>query len=200
MLLPFFFLPPPFSTHLAIFLFQITLGLSASLGSLLAGLLLAHLRRHLLVSRLLCQVSLLLSASVFLTFALLPFDILSKPPLLLIASSVLGLAWGVHRTGKRVLVWRSFRSRFLLADSALQTSQAVPLILIFCLASLQPRYAAFASTTSLIISFLLLLLLPGNKKAQRRCKEKLGAVIKMESSKEDVFDKICQKKTAPDLT
>ena len=173
----------------AILFLQVTLGLASSLGSLLAGTLLTSLRSHRLASRLLCQASLLVCASIFLSYTLLSPHISSYPPILLLASSLYGLSWGAYQTSWRILLWRCHPSRFHLAESLLQASQAVPLLLLLYLSSSVPLIASHASTASLILSFFLLLLLPcgGNGKRGAKNRENTAKTVgKREGQEEEV--------------
>ena len=196
LLLPFFLLPLV-ARYLAvpepvILVLQMTLGLASSLGSILAGSLFASFGSHRLASRLLCQASLLLSASTFLSCTLLPPRLSSYPPVLLLASFLYGLSWGAYQTSRRILLWRCLRSRFLLAESVLQASQAAPLLLLLYLSSVEPLLTAFASTASLVLSLLLLFLLPRDEKG--KVKEKRGNTAKREEKKEEeVLNNVCQK-------
>ena len=96
----------------------------------------------------------------------LPAQVPPSPPLLLVATLLYGLTWGVHHASQRILLWRSLRSRLPSTEAFLQASQALPLLLLLLLSSVAPRATACLAAASLATSSLLLILLPSKGKRQ----------------------------------
>ena len=107
-----------------------------------------------------------MAAILFLGTVCLPAQVPPSPPLLLVATLLYGLTWGVHHASQRILLWRSLRSRLPSTEALLQASQALPLLFLLFLSSVAPQATACLSAASLATSSLLLILLPNKGRRQ----------------------------------